>query len=92
MIKQMDMEFMFMWMVLNMKANGKTINSMEKVLKFGRMALNLKVLILMGKKMGMVNLNGQMEIRTLEIFKTIILKAKENTNDLMGESIMASEK
>ena len=43
------MVYLSIWMVQNMRVNEKMINSMEKALKYGRMELYLKELILMGK-------------------------------------------
>ena len=45
MIKPMAMEFLFIWMELNMKANEFAINSMEKAQKYGQMELLLKEII-----------------------------------------------
>ena len=56
MTKPMDMEFMFMLMVLNIKDNDNLINSMEKVQNKDQMVLNIKD-IQMVLKMVMENFN-----------------------------------
>ena len=50
-----------------MKENGKMINKMDKVGKFGPMDQNIGVLTPMDKKMDLENLNGEMEVFILEI-------------------------
>ena len=45
MIKQKDMEFIHIWMELNIKVNGKRINSMAKEEKLGQMEQCMKVII-----------------------------------------------
>lgn len=40
--KQMDLEFIPIWMELGTKGNGKKINSMGKVLRLGTMELHTK--------------------------------------------------
>ena len=68
MIKHMDMVFINILMVLNMKDNGLKINKEDKVLKLGLMDLVIKVLIKMGKNVVKGNLNGLMVLLMKVIF------------------------
>ncbi len=73
-IKQMAMEFIIMEMELNMKELGMMTNKMEKGLKFGQMALNIKVSLVKDLNVVMENLLGLMEIHTKANLKIILLK------------------
>ena len=46
MIRLMDLEFMFIKMVQNMKVNGKMIYNMDLARKYGLMDQNMKEIIL----------------------------------------------
>lgn len=51
----MEMENISMLLGLYMKDNGKIINKMEKVLKFGQMELDMKENLLTEKNLARVN-------------------------------------
>ena len=61
MIKHMDMVFINILMVLNMKDNGLKIDKVVKVLKLGLMVLVMLAVIKMGKNAVKENLNGLMD-------------------------------
>ena len=56
----MDMEYTFMWMVLNMRVIGKKINKMAMGLNNGQMVVFMKVFIKMEKNMVQANIYGLM--------------------------------
>ena len=59
MISHPDMEYIYTQMELDMRENGKKINKMEKVKKFGLMALLMKEIMWMEKSRVLEFLNGQ---------------------------------
>lgn len=61
MIKLMDMEFIVIMMVQNMKVIGLMINRKVKEKKFGLMVLSILETIMMGKSVEMEDLFGQMD-------------------------------
>jgi hypothetical protein len=63
-------------MELGMKANGKKISNMAKVLKHGLMVLAMKVTMLMVKSMALVCLRGQMAALMMGNLLKTILKDK----------------
>jgi hypothetical protein len=76
MIKHMDMVFINILMVLNMKDNGLKIDKVVKVLKLGLMVLVMLAVIKMGKNAVKENLNGLMDHLMKVIFLIIILMGK----------------
>ena len=62
MIKQTDLEFMYIKMDLDMKDIGEMIFNMEWVMRYGVMDLSMLECIKMVKRVEMVGINGQMDL------------------------------
>ena len=80
-------EFIAISMEQNMKAIGKKINSMVRVLKRGQMVQNMTVNMFMAKNMEMEDLHGQMEALITALLRKIIFKDKEHIIGLMADSL-----
>lgn len=78
------------WMEQLIKAFGLQICSMVKVSRHGLMALYMKECIKMVKRKERVTLNGEINLNTKGIFKTIILKGMGNTFGMMVEGLKES--
>ena len=87
MTKPMDMEFMFMLMVLNIKDHGKMINSMVKVLKLDPMGPNMKEFMKLEKNQDMGNFDEQREVFMKESLQIIIFMDKEFIVEPMEENM-----
>lgn len=61
-IRLLDMELIFILMEQNMKANGRTIISTEKVFRLGLMEVSMMVIIPKGKRVDRENTHGEMEV------------------------------
>lgn len=70
-----------------MKAIGKKINSMVRVLKRGQMVQNMTVNMFMAKNMEMEDLHGQMEALITALLRKIIFKVMEHIIGLMADSL-----
>lgn len=79
-IKQMDSEFIHIWMGLGTKGNGKKISSTGKVLRLGMMELRTKEFMWMVENMGRDTLFGETKVSMLVSLLTTISKAKECIN------------
>ena len=80
-------EFIAISMEQNMKAIGKKINSMVRVLKRGQMVQNMTVNMFMAKNMEMEDLHGQMEALITALLRKIIFKDMEHIIGLMADSL-----
>ena len=87
MIRLMVTEFIAISMEQNMKAIGKKINSMVRVLKRGQMVQNMTVNMFMAKNMEMEDLHGQMEALITALLRKIIFKVMEHIIGLMADSL-----
>jgi hypothetical protein len=87
MIRLMVTEFIAISMEQNMKAIGKKINSMVRVLKRGQMVQNMTVNMFMAKNMEMEDLHGQMEALITALLRKIIFKDMEHIIGLMADSL-----
>jgi hypothetical protein len=72
MIRLMGLVSILILMVHNMKVIGLMINNMVKVKRHGRMVLNTKVIISLGKKMASVSFYGLINLVIAETFSIII--------------------
>ena len=59
MTKHLAMEYILIWMVPSMKANGKKTFNMEKVTKYGKMVLSTMVCMIMAKNMDLELISGK---------------------------------
>ena len=85
MIKQMDMVFIFIKMVLNMKENGRMIYSMEKERKYGQIIQCMKDFIMKVRNMAKAYISGKMDLVTTESGTKIELKDMVSINGKMVE-------
>ena len=69
----MEKEFIIITMVQNISEIGRMINNMDKVKKFGLMALNLLANIMKEKNKGMENFIGKMDPIMMAVFMKIQL-------------------
>jgi hypothetical protein len=74
MVKHMDMEFLYIIQEVDIKGIGKTILNMDLVLKLGQMGINIKVNMLLERKMDRAIIFGTMEVIIKEIGLIIKLK------------------
>ena len=88
----MDRGNIYILMDQNIQENGMMINKMEKELKLGQMALDMKETIKWGKKMVNIFIIQEMEHffgviihHLMENFKTITSMVKVSINGLMEE-------
>ena len=72
MIKLMDLVSILILMVHNMKVIGLMISNMVKVKRHGRMVLNMKVTISLGKKTASDSFYGPINLAIAETFSIII--------------------
>ena len=72
MIKLMDLVSILILMVHNMKVIGLMISNMVKVKRHGRMVLNMKVTISLGKKTASDSFYGLINLAIAETFSIII--------------------
>ena len=86
MIKLMALVYTLTWMELDMKGNGKWINNMERVRRFGQTMPDTKETIIKERSMDKVFSNGQMVLLTRDSLKIIILMELEHINGQMEES------
>ena len=92
MIKLMDMEVIFILMVLCILDTENKINSMDKVLRLDLIMLSIMEIMNSGRSRERVNFNELM-VRVMKvIFMIITLMAMELISELMGENISDSEK
>ncbi len=82
------MEYIHILMEPDMKENGKMINKMAMVKKFGLMALLMKDNMSMEKNKVQVLLNGQINLYIEDNLQIIIYMEKENIYLLMEENMM----
>ena len=87
MIRQMGKEFIYIWMGQSTVGNGKRISNMGMGKKRGLMVLSMKVIINMGRSMGLVHLNGQIRACMWESSITIIFREKEYIPGVMAENM-----
>lgn len=83
MIKQTDMEFTFIRMVLGMKVNGKMISSTDKVKKYGPTTRCMKDSTTRAKSTVKVSISGKMAQDTTESGMKIELRDTASTNGKM---------
>ena len=86
-IRLLDMEHMFIKVDRSMKECGRMTNRMVKEMKCWKMAVTLKVCIVLVRKKGKVLLNGPMVVSISVIGLTIILKDKVSIHGQMVEFI-----
>lgn len=77
-VEQKDMEFIEKIMEVYFKVSGNVINNMEKVVKYGQMEQNMKVIMCQVKNMVEVHLFGLMDHIILEILLIIVWMDLEN--------------
>ncbi len=77
MIKHTVLENIYQEIKQYLRVVGKMMKDQEWVKKYGQMVQYFKDNIIIIKKMGKVNLDGQMEINMLENLKIIIKMDKE---------------
>jgi hypothetical protein len=92
MIRLMDLEFIPIWMELDMKVIGKRINNMEKVLKLGLMVLHTEATTLKEKSMVTDNSHGQMAALIQGHLLKITLKDKESMSGVMEDAMKENGK
>jgi len=83
--KQRDSVSILIWMVLNIRVNGRKISNMVKVKSLGQMGLCMKGIMLWVKSTELVNFYGQIIQSTWVNSRTIILRARVSINGLMEE-------
>ena len=88
MTRLMDMVFIAILTVPDMKVNGKKISNMEWVLRLGLMAPNSKVNMSKERNMEKELLLGQMDLLILDNSLRIIFKETENITGQTVENSM----
>jgi hypothetical protein len=88
MIRLMDLEFMFIKMVQNMRVNGKMIYNMDLARKYGLMDQNMKEIIMKEKNTEEDYIYGKMAQCIMVIGLIIELKDMVNINGKTEENLM----